>query len=289
MRTHSFQYHRPSTVTEAIGLLKKHGDRAKILAGGQSLIPAMKLRLSSPEVLVDIGRIRSLEHVKEDAGILRIGALTRHGEIESSRMLRGKYPLLTDVAGMIGDPEVRNMGTMGGSLAHADPAGDWGAALLALDASIVAKGSGGTRTIPIDAFFEAPFTTALKPGEILTEIRIPKARPRTGGAYAKLKRRTGDFATVAASAFLELNSNGTVAAARIGLAAVDSTPTRAKVAERALLGKRLSPAVIAEAAARAAEGCHPTPDLRGSEAYKRAMVALFVRKALESAVARAAR
>lgn len=289
MRPRSFEYVRPSTVTKAIGLLRKHGDRAKVLAGGQSLIPVMKLRLAAPEVLVDIGRIPGLDRIKEDTAALHIGALTRHGELESSRTLRSRYPLLSDTAAGLGDPEVRNMGTIGGSLAHADPAGDWGAALLALDARIVAKGPEGTRTIRVDDFFLGPFTTALAPAEILTEIRIPRARPRSGGAYAKLKRRTGDFATVGASAFVRLDSKGKVEVARIGLAAVGPTSIRAREAERALVGNAPSPTVVAEAAARASAECHPTADLRGSEAYKRAMVAVFVKRALESAVARAGR
>jgi len=286
---HAFDYVRASTVSQAVTLLRKHGDRAKVLAGGQSLIPAMKLRLASPEILIDIGRIPGLSSVREDGGTLRIGALTRHRTLEESELIRGRYPLLSDVAKVLGDPEVRNAGTIGGSLAHADPAGDWGAALLASDARIVAVGPKGKRMISIDEFFTDTFTTALEPAEILTEILIPKAKPQTGGAYKKLKRKTGDFATVAVGARVGLGPKGTVVDVRIAMAAVGPTPIRARRAEEFLSGQAVRAENLARAAKFAAEESRPTSDLRGSEAYKRAMVEVFARRALETAVDRAGR
>ncbi len=270
--------------------MKRHKDRAKILAGGQSLIPIMKLRLANPEILIDIGRIPGLDSIREQGNLLRIGAMARHRDLETSRITRAnRYAVLSDAARVIGDPEVRNMGTVGGSLAHADPAGDWGAALLALDAKLITKGPKGTRTIPIDDFFLDMFTSSLKPGEILTEIRIPKPGARSGGAYKKLKRKTGDFATVAAAAQVELDGKGAVAKIGIGLAAVAPTPLRARSAEDALRGKAPTQSLVAQAARAAAADCHPTGDLRGSEDFKRAMVEVFTRRALEAALERAGR
>ena len=260
-----------------------------MLAGGQSLIPVMKLRLASPEVLIDIGRIPGLSLLKEDGNTLRIGAMTRHRELEESKLIQTRYPLLADTAAVLGDPEVRNAGTIGGALAHADPAGDWGAALLAFDAKLVATGPKGKRTLSIDEFFTDTFTTALKPVEVLTEIRIPKPGPRSGGAYKKLKRKTGDFATVAVGAQLKLDTKGAVESVRIGMGAVGPTPVRAKRAEEFLTGKVATTDNLGRAAKLAAEESKPTSDLRGSEEYKRAMVEVFARRALETAVQRAGR
>ncbi len=276
-------------MSHAVDLLRKHGERAKVLAGGQSLIPVMKLRLASPEVLIDIGRIPGLSLLKEDGNTLRIGAMTRHRELEESKLIQTRYPLLADTAAVLGDPEVRNAGTIGGALAHADPAGDWGAALLAFDAKLVATGPKGKRTLSIDEFFTDTFTTALKPVEVLTEIRIPKPGPRSGGAYKKLKRKTGDFATVAVGAQLKLDTKGAVESVRIGMGAVGPTPVRAKRAEEFLTGKVATTDNLGRAAKLAAEESKPTSDLRGSEEYKRAMVEVFARRALETAVQRAGR
>ena len=287
MYPHSFDYVRPESLDRAVGLLREHGERAKVLAGGQSLIPLMKLRLASPAVLIDLGRIPGLSMLKEDGEFLRIGAMTRHRDFEQTAMVRDRYPLLADVARVLGDPQVRNLGTIGGSIAHADPAGDWGAALLAFDAKVLARGPSGERTIPIDAFFKDTFTTALKAGEILTEVRLPKAGAHAGGAYTKLKRKTGDFATVAAAAQVELDGGGKVMKVRIGLAAVGTTPIRTKHAEDHLKGKPADAAHLAAAAKLAAQEAKPTSDLRGSADYKRAMVEVFARRALERAVERA--
>ncbi len=286
MYPRSFEYARPSTLVEAVEILHKNGERAKLLAGGQSLIPLMKLRLASPGLLVDLNRIPGLGTLKEDGSLLRIGALARHRDLERSETVRARYPLLWDAAKVIGDPQVRNRGTVGGSLAHADPASDWGTALLAFESEVVVTGPNGTRSIPIDKFFTDTFATALRTDEILTEIRVPKPGPRSGGAYTKLKRKTGDFATVATAAQLSLDANGTLAKVRIGLAAVGPTPVRARRSEDHLRGRAPSADVLGIAARLAAEDSQPTADLRGSEPYKRAMVELYTRRALDQAVER---
>ncbi len=287
MQPRAFEYVRASSVSQAVDLLRKNGERAKILAGGQSLIPLLKLRLADPQVLVDIGRIPGLDALEETGGELRIGALARHRDLERSTLLRDRYPLLADVPHGLGDPEVRNLGTIGGSLAHADPAGDWGTALLAFDALLLASGPKGTRTIPVDAFFQDTFTTALDPSEILTEIRVPKPGPRSGGAYRKLKRKTGDFAIVSVAAQIQLDENGAIGSARLGLGAVGSTPLRAAKAAASLIRKTPGAAAFEEAGRLAAQECRPSSDLHGSEAYKRAMVQVLTRRALETAVERA--
>ncbi len=289
MHPRSFEYVRPSSVEQAVGFLKEYGEQARLLAGGQSLIPLMKLRLSSPQVLIDIGHIPGLSFIREEGDVLRIGAMARHRDLEQTTLVRNRYPLLADAAHSLGDPQVRNLGTIGGSVAHADSASDWGTALLAFDTKLVATGPTGTRTLAIDDFFRDTFATALEPTEVLTEIRIPKAPARSGGAYMKLKRKTGDFATVAAAAQVELDDRDGIARVRIGLAAVGPTPVRARRAEQHLIGKIPSPATLAEAAKLAVESARPTSDLRGSEDHKRAMVEVYTRRALEKAVERARR
>lgn len=289
MQPRAFAYVRASTVSQAVDLLKRNGDRAKVLAGGQSLIPLMKLRLADPQLLIDISRIRSLSALRETGNGLSIGAMTRDREFEQSKIVQSSYPILADVVKVLGDPEVRNLGTIGGSLAHADPAGDWGTALLALDAELVLTGPNGERTVSIDDFFKDTFATELHSDELLTEIRIPKLGPGTGSAYKKLKRKTGDFATVAVSAGIELDSKGTIAKVRLGLGAVGPTPFRAKRAETSLVGKSPGEAAFNEAGRLAAQESSPSSDLHGSEAYKRAMVQIFTRRALEAAVERARR
>ena len=287
MQPHAFEYVRAATVSQAVNLLAKNGERARVLAGGQSLIPLMKLRLAQPGLLVDIGRIPGLSLIEEEGAYLRIGAMTRHRDLERSTLIGDRYPLLADVPKVLGDPEVRNLGTIGGSLAHADPAGDWGTALLAFDAVLVAVGPDGDRTIPVDAFFQDTFSTALRPSEILTEVRIPRAGPRSGGAFEKLKRKTGDFAVVSVSVQVELDSQGAIGSVRMGLGAVGPTPIRAKRAERYLVGQDPSAAAYQEAGRLAAQESRPSADLHGSETYKRAMIELLTRRALGTSVARA--
>jgi carbon-monoxide dehydrogenase medium subunit len=285
----AFEYVRASTVSQAVDLLRRNKDRAKVLAGGQSLIPLMKLRLADPQLLIDISRIQTLSGLREEGKVLSIGAMTRDREFEHSKLVQSKYPILADVVKVLGDPEIRNLGTIGGSLAHADPAGDWGTALLALDAQLVLTGPKGKRTVSIDEFFKDTFATALHAAELLTVIRIPKPGPRTGSAYKKLKRKTGDFATVAVSAGIELDSRGAIVKARLGLGAVGSTSIRAKRAEASLVGKSPSEAAFNEAGRLAAEESSPASDLHGSEDYKRAMVQVLTRRALEAAAERARR
>src|ERR1700730_1726314 len=236
----SFEYFRPETVSEAIALLQEHGEGAKILSGGQSLIPMMKVRLARPEYIIDINRLAGLQYVKEEGGFLKIGGLTREADLETSSLIRSKYPIILDTAALIADPQVRNMATVGGNLAHGDPANDHPATMLALGAEIIATGQGGERTIPITNFFLSVFTTALEHGEILTEIRIPIPPSASGGAYLKLERKVGDFATVGVAAQVTLDGNGVCRRAGIGLTNVGATPIKAGRAEDFLVGQTVS-------------------------------------------------
>ncbi|MEE9144653.1 MAG: xanthine dehydrogenase family protein subunit M [Candidatus Binatia bacterium] len=283
----SFDYYSPATVNEAIGLLKQHGAEAKILSGGMSLIPLMKLRLASPQCLIDINGIQGLGTIKEADGFLRIGALTRESELEKSELVRSKYPILIDTTAVIADPLVRNRATMGGNLAHGDPANDHPATMLALNAEVVATGSNGERKIPIGIFFTGLFSTALSSDEILTEIRIPIPPPRSGGAYFKLERKVGDFATAAAAAQLTLGKGDTCDRVGIGLTNVGPTPIKAKKAEAALTGKKIDGEAIKRAAVLASEECEPRGDLRGSVEYKRDLIRVLTGRALNRALERA--
>lgn len=283
-----FEYFAPKSVGEATALLKKYGSDARVLAGGMSLIPIMKLRLSSPAYLIDINGIPGLEHIKEEGGNLLVGARTRHHDFERSKLIREKAYIMSECAGTIADPQVRNMGTIGGALCHSDPSGDWGSVVLALRGSVKIAGPSKERTMTIDDFLVDMFTSALKPNEILTEIIIPVPPARSGGAYLKLQRKTGDTATAAVAAQLTLDSSGTCAHAGIGLTSLGSKNLRAVKAERMLLGKSPTPSVIDEAAEAASEDSQPTADpLRGSAEYKREMAKVFTRRAVQLAVARA--
>jgi aerobic carbon-monoxide dehydrogenase medium subunit len=277
----NFEYFAPATVDEALATLERFGDEGKVLAGGMSLIPVMKLRFAAPRALVDINRIDGLDHLSVNGGIT-IGALVRHKRAEKSELLRGKYGLLGDAAKQIADPIVRNLGTVCGSLAHADPQGDWGSVMLAMRAEVVARGAGGERTIPIDDLFQLPFITSLQPGEMITEVRVPDPGPRAGGTYLKIERKVGDFATVGVAVQLSF-SNGSVERAGIALTGVGPTNLRADAAERALVGHVLDDDAIAEAARFAAEAAQPNPDLRGSEEYKRNAVRVLAARGLRKA------
>lgn len=283
----SFDYFSPKTLQEAVALLQKHGADAKILAGGQSLIPLMKLRLASPKRLIDLNRISGLSYVKESDGVLAIGALTRESELEASELVRSKYPILADTAAVIGDPLVRNMATVGGNLAHADPANDHPATMLALGAEVVAVGPKGTRKIPLTEFFTGLFTTSLNADEILTEIRIPVPPPRSGGAYLKVERKVGDFAAAAVAVQITLGDGNVCQHAGIGLTNVGQTPIKATRAEQSLLRKPLDEKAIQEAARLAAQQSEPTADLRGSVDYKRSLIRVLTARALKRAIARA--
>jgi aerobic carbon-monoxide dehydrogenase medium subunit len=283
----AFEYLRPKTIPEAVALLLQHGDDAKILSGGQSLIPMMKLRLARPGFLVDINSITGLSYIKEEGGFLKIGGLTREAELEASSVVRQKYPLLMDTAAVIADPQVRNMATVGGNLAHGDPANDHPATMIALGAQIVATGAKGERVIVIEEFFVTLFTTALKHGEILTEIRIPVPPPRSGGAYFKLERKVGDFATAAVAVQLTLDGGVAVQKVGIGLTNVGPTPIKARKAEDFLKGKKLDAAIVAQAAQLAADDSQPSSDLRGPAEYKKGLVKELTKRALSRAVERA--
>jgi aerobic carbon-monoxide dehydrogenase medium subunit len=283
----AFEYLRPNTIPEAITLLRQHGQDAKILSGGQSLIPMMKLRIARPGYLIDINRISGLSYIKEEGGFLKIGGLTREAELEASPLIRSKYPILIDTAHVIADPQVRNLATVAGNLAHGDPANDHPATMLALGAQVVATGSGGERVIPIEEFFLSLFSTALQPDEILTEIRIPLPQPYSGGAYFKLERKVGDFATAAVAAQLTRDANGVVQKAGIGLTNVGPTPIKAKKAEDFLRGKKLDEANIRQAAQLAADEAQPSSDLRGPAEYKKGLIKELAKRALSRAAERA--
>jgi len=282
----SFEYQVANDVAHAIELLANSGGEAKILAGGQSLIPLMKFRLAQPATLIDINRVAGLAGIREN-GELQIGALIREADLEKNAIIRQRYPIIADTAAVVADPLVRNMATIGGNLAHADPANDHPATMLALRASVVARGSKGERVIPIDDFFLDTFTTALRPDEILIEIRVPKPAARSGGAYLKLERKVGDFAIVGVAAMVRLDESGKIAAASIGLTNVGLTAIRARRAEETLRGQAPDDKALAAAGAAAASESQPVSDLRGPADYKRDVVRVLTQRAIRKAVARA--
>jgi carbon-monoxide dehydrogenase medium subunit len=283
----AFEYHAPSTIGEATALLAKLGEDAKVLSGGQSLIPLMKLRLANPAHLVDINAIPGLSGIREADGFLRIGALTRESDLEESEIVRTRYPLLHDTSKVIADPIVRNLATVGGNLAHGDPANDHPATMLALGAEIVAVGPKGERRMPIATFFTGPFETGLRPDEILVEIRVPVPPARSGGAYLKLERKVGDFATAAVAVQVTLGANGACEQAGIGLTNVGLTPIKATKAEASLKGKALDESAIKQASELAAQAAEPSADLRGSVEYKKDLVRILTARALRKAGERA--
>jgi len=281
-----FEYHAPKTLEEALRLVERHGDEAKLLAGGHSLLPLMKLRLAAPRYVIDLGRLRGMSYIRQEGGHIIIGALTTHAEIAGSALLRGKCPLLPETAAEIGDVQVRNRGTLGGSLAHADPAADYPAAILALDAEIVAASTSGTRTIPAAEFFVDMLTTQLRPGEILTQVRVPTLAPRTGTAYAKLHQPASGFAIVGVAARVAVNK-GKIEDLAVGITGVGPRAYRAEAVEKALRNKKPTPRLLADVARHAAQGVEPLSDLHASAEYRRQMAAVFTRRALERAIARA--
>jgi carbon-monoxide dehydrogenase medium subunit len=275
-----FRYEAPRSLDEAITLLQGGGDYAKVLAGGQSLVPLMKLRFASPELIVDINNLPGLDYHRADPdGTLRIGALCRHADLEHSALLPGTQPTMAAAAPLIADPIVRNRGTLVGSLCHADPQGDWASVVLALSASVVAQGPGGRRAIPIADFVTGPFQNILEPDEIAVEAVIPAAQGVRAGGYLKLERRVGDFATVGVAVAVE-TSGETVRWAGIALTGVGGSTIGATAAAQALVGQPLSAQTIGQAAALAAEAARPRTDHRGSAEYKRHMVATFVERIL---------
>jgi aerobic carbon-monoxide dehydrogenase medium subunit len=282
-----FDYLAPGSLDEALAVLDREGDEAKVLSGGQSLLPLLKLRLGAFRVLVDINRIPGLDSLEESDGELRIGALVRESDLERSALVRERYPLLADVTGVIADPLVRNRATVCGNVAHADPANDHPAAMLALGAKVVARGSSGERVIPIDSFFTGLFSTALRPGELVVELRVPAPPPRSGGAYLKQERKVGDFAAAAVAVQVTLGPDAGFARAGIALTNVGLVPIRARAAEDHLAGKPIDDGVIREAARLAAEAAEPVADRRGSVEYKRDLVRVLTARALHRAVQRA--
>lgn len=281
-----FDYYAPASLSEAVALLQEHGDDAKLLAGGQSLIPAMRFRLAMPFVLIDLNGVEGLEYVREDNGHLAIGSMTREVMLEESSLVNGRYPLLADAAQVIADPVVRNRATVGGNIAHADPANDHPAVMLAYNAEVIALGPGGTRAIPIDNFFTGLFENSMAPDEILTEIRIPRPGANSGGAYVKMERKVGDYAVSAVAVQLTM-AGDTCTAARIALTNVSPTPMRAANAEQALVGQMVTADVLEAAGQAAAAECQPSQDLRGSVDYKRDITRVLTKRAIQKAVARA--
>jgi carbon-monoxide dehydrogenase medium subunit len=275
-----FDYLRPKTLDQAVALLAQHGDHAKVLAGGHSLLPAMKLRLAQPKILVDIGRISDLRFIREEEGRVAIGAMTTHGEIETSEVLRAKCPLLPEVAPHIGDAQVRNRGTLGGSLAHADPAGDWPAAALALDAELELAGPDGRRSVKAKDFFVDMLQTALKPNEILTTIRVPVTTRWV--AYAKFAQKASGFAIAGVAAVTD-RAAGTVS---VGITGVARKPYRATAVEEALRGN-LTPDAVPGAASHAADGVEALGDIHASTEYRAHLARVYTKRALLAALARA--
>ena len=278
-----FDYHRAGSLDEAFSLLAQYGDDAKVLAGGQSLIPMMKLRFASPGHLVDVNHVGGLDGISESDGTLRIGALVRHNALAANDVIKARYPTIATAAPMIADPLVRNLGTIGGSLAHADPAGDLGSVMLSLGASVVLrKQGGGERTVPVGEFLVDTFTTSIEPDELLTEIRVPVPSGSYGGTYMKLERKVGDFATVGVAVSLAM-SNGNVDRAGIGLTGVGLKNIEATEAESSLAGATPGDDAFAEAARLAAAAAQPVADVRGTEDYKRHVVEVFVLRGLARA------
>jgi aerobic carbon-monoxide dehydrogenase medium subunit len=277
-----FDYHAPQTVPDALGLLERFGAEAKLLAGGHSLLPMMKMRFAQPGHLIDLGRIRELKGIREESGTLRIGAMTTENELIWSKLLQDKCPLLVEGARLIADPQVRYKGTIGGDISHGDPGNDHPALMLVLGASFVLKSSSGERVVPADGFFLGGYATLMKPGEIMTEIRVPVPAPNTGWCYAKLKRRVGDYATAATAVTLRMQGD-TVREVAIALTNVAASVLRARAAEDALRGKALNDASIAEAARLAMGICDPAPDQRGDAEYKTAMAGEMTQRALRTA------
>jgi carbon-monoxide dehydrogenase medium subunit len=282
----AFDYRRAGSVDEAVALLKQHGGDARVLAGGQSLIPAMRFRLARPAVLIDINRLADLDYIREQDGMLVLGALARDAALERTPKLGERYPLIADVSAVVADPVVRQMGTVVGSLCHNDPAGDWAVAALAARAQIVVRGAAGNRVVAIDDFLVDSFTTVVADGEMALEVRFPTPSARTSGSYQKIERKVGDFATASAAARITLAADGTISEAGIAIGAAGPTATRVAAAEALLRGQKPTRELIRAAADAAAKLADPAADMRGSVAYKKAMAGVLVGRALVSACKR---
>jgi carbon-monoxide dehydrogenase medium subunit len=286
MYPRAFDYVVADSIDEAISMLSACGEDAKLLAGGQSLIPLMKLRLASPRRLIDIGRLTGLAYVREDETCLRIGALSSHASILESPLLDQRFPLIADAVGVIGDTQVRNWGTIGGALAEADPAGDWGPVALALKASIRCASPRGERILDAESFFVDAYTTRMDHDELITEVIFPTPTPDQCGAYVKLERRAGDFAVVSVGVRLAIEEKTVCRDASIALGAAGLTPIQAQDAASFLIGKEITPDIIQEAAQRVAAAAEPVEDIRGSQDYKRAALQSIFKQAVAIALRR---
>ena len=287
MKPPPFEYAAPRKTDEAVTLLAQHGDRARILAGGQSLVPLLNFRLARPEVLIDVNRVAELAYIRPVDSGLAIGALTRQHALERSDVVRSRVPILAEACRLIGHLPIRHRGTVGGSLAHADPASELPAAMVALDAELTALGRSGPRTLSAEQFFTGILTTALAPDELLTEIRVPGLPPRTGGAFLEIARRAGDFALVGAAALVTLDDSGRVTRARVALCGAGPTPIRAREAERVLLGERPEASTLDEAARAVATAADPSGDIHASAAFRRKLARYVGRQAIQLAARRA--
>lgn len=282
-----FNYHKATTLQEAIALSQELGEEAKYMSGGQSLLPMMKLRFATPENIIDISKIEGLSYVKEEGDYLKIGGLTTQSEMEHNALLQDKYPIFGDAIWLTADPSVRNCGTIGGNIAHGDAANDQPALMLAMRATFIAQGADGERSIPVDEFFHGFYMTALEPGDILTEIQIPKAKKNSGGAYHKVERKVGDYATAGVAVHVELDDDGICREIGIGLTNLSPMPMRLERGEELLRGKKITDDLIEQAGTIASEDCEPDSDLRGSEAYKRSIVKTITKRMLNKALERA--
>ena len=284
-----FEYFAPGTIDEALELLSRYGEDAKILAGGQSLLPMMKLRIANPRFLIDVNRISALTGIRDAGDRLVIGAMCRHAEVAASPVVRERLPLMIDAAQQTADVQVRNRGTIGGSLAHADPAGDWPAALLTLDASVTMTGPRGSRTVPLRDFIVDAYTTQLAADEMLTEVAVPFPAAGSGGAYLKFEKRAGDFAVASVGVQVQVTRERQCAGVAIGLGALGPAPVRAEAAEARLRGQAPSAQLLAEAQQLVRDAAQPFADTRGSVEYKRHLAGVLFRRAFDSALARAGR
>ena len=288
MIAQNFEYVVPSSLGEAVNLLQKHAGRAKILAGGHSLIPMMKLRLAAPEFLIDIGRIPELSYIKEDSGKIRIGALTTHHAIETSDAIKHSARALADAAGLIGDIQVLNKGTIGGSIAHADPAADYPASILAFDATVVTLGPKGERQVPASKFFVDMMTTALEPNELVREIQVPVKSGTSGSAYLKMAQKASGFAICGAAAVVELDGSGAMSNVAIGITGVGGRAFRATKTEGALKGQKPTASLLKDACSKASDGIIALEDIHASADYRLDLARIFARRAVEAALERAA-
>ncbi|WP_224491624.1 FAD binding domain-containing protein [Robertkochia flava] len=282
-----FNYHKATSLQQAIALSQELGEEAKYMSGGQSLLPMMKLRFATPEHIIDISKLEGLSYIKEEGDLLKIGGLTTQSEMEHNELLKSKYPIFGDAIWLTADPSVRNCGTIGGNIAHGDAANDQPALMIAMRATIIAQGADGEKSIPIDEFFHGFYMTALEPGDILTEIQIPKAKKNSGGAYHKVERKVGDYATAGVAVHLELDDDGVCREVGIGLTNLSPMPMRLERGEEVLRGKKITDELIAQVGLIASEDCEPDSDLRGSEAYKRAIVNTITKRMLNKALERA--